>query len=127
MTRTECNIFREELKMSLVKLAQGDRGRALLTVEATPDDLDRIQQASDHDSAVSTIQRNTIRSRQIQAALERIDKGAFGICEGCEEAISAKRLAALPWAAYCIVCQEEADRSAAMPHRQIGDPDQMAA
>ena len=41
----------------------------------------------------------------------RIDEGNFGVCLHCEEDISPKRLAAVPWAPYCIQCQEQADRS----------------
>ena len=44
-------------------------------------------------------------------ALRRIEDGSFGVCLHCEEDISPKRLAAVPWAAFCIQCQEIADRS----------------
>jgi DnaK suppressor protein len=37
--------------------------------------------------------------------------GSYGTCLHCEEEISPKRLDAVPWAAYCIRCQEIADRS----------------
>ena len=33
-------------------------------------------------------------------------KGTYGECEGCGEEISAARLKALPWARYCVTCQE---------------------
>jgi DnaK suppressor protein len=33
------------------------------------------------------------------------------VCMHCEEDISIKRLHAVPWAAYCIQCQEIADRN----------------
>ena len=33
------------------------------------------------------------------------------MCLHCEEDISPKRLAAVPWTAFCIQCQEIADRS----------------
>jgi DnaK suppressor protein len=48
------------------------------------------------------------RLRRIEAALERIEQGEYGICAGCEEAIPPKRLEALPWAVYCVKCQEAA-------------------
>jgi DnaK suppressor protein len=44
--------------------------------------------------------------REIGAALHRIDKDHYGVCLECEEPISAKRLDAVPWARYCVVCQE---------------------
>ena len=37
--------------------------------------------------------------------------GSFGIFVHCEEEISPKRLAAVPWAPFCIRCQEQADRN----------------
>lgn len=45
-------------------------------------------------------------TRQVSEALERIDDGSYGRCLQCGESISAKRLAALPWVALCIGCQE---------------------
>ena len=44
--------------------------------------------------------------RQIQEALDRLQLGDYGICLSCEEAIPPKRLQALPWAKYCVRCQE---------------------
>jgi DnaK suppressor protein len=45
----------------------------------------------------------------IDAALERLNSGDFGICGDCGERISDKRLEALPWAAYCVECQSGID------------------
>ncbi|SPE41089.1 Transcriptional regulator, TraR/DksA family (modular protein) [Candidatus Sulfopaludibacter sp. SbA3] len=44
--------------------------------------------------------------RLIEEALDRLTSGDYGICLCCEEPIAAKRLAALPWARYCVSCQE---------------------
>ena len=44
--------------------------------------------------------------RLIDEALERINSGDYGLCMGCEEDIPGKRLLALPWAKYCVPCQE---------------------
>src|SRR5690242_14551799 len=43
----------------------------------------------------------------IEEALDRLRSGAFGICMACEQPIAAKRLQALPWARYCVTCQEQ--------------------
>ena len=43
--------------------------------------------------------------RDVVSALQKIDEGSFGTCERCGEAISDKRLEALPFARYCIACQ----------------------
>jgi DnaK suppressor protein len=46
--------------------------------------------------------------RDLEGALRRIEAGRFGICQGCDEPIAAKRLDAVPWARFCIPCQEHA-------------------
>jgi len=55
------------------------------------------------------LNRNTIDMkllREIAGALRRMDQGAYGVCMECEEPISTKRLDAVPWAKYCVTCQE---------------------
>ncbi|HUA61750.1 MAG TPA: TraR/DksA family transcriptional regulator [Verrucomicrobiae bacterium] len=55
------------------------------------------------------LNRNTIDMkllREISDALLRIDHGIYGVCMECEEPISPKRLDAVPWARYCVKCQE---------------------
>jgi DnaK suppressor protein len=55
------------------------------------------------------LNRNTIDMkllREIADALHRLDHDTYGICMECEEPISAKRLDAVPWARYCVTCQE---------------------
>ena len=44
--------------------------------------------------------------REISDALHRIETDSYGICMECDEPISGKRLDAVPWARYCVVCQE---------------------
>jgi DnaK suppressor protein len=45
--------------------------------------------------------------REITDALHRIDQGTYGTCMECEQPISVKRLDAVPWARYCVTCQEQ--------------------
>jgi DnaK suppressor protein len=44
--------------------------------------------------------------RDLDDALERLDDGGYGTCEDCGVTISQKRLEAIPWALYCVTCQE---------------------
>jgi len=48
--------------------------------------------------------------RQVDAALEKIRLRTYGTCEKCEEEIAIRRLEALPFAEFCIACQEEEER-----------------
>ena len=48
--------------------------------------------------------RQTIRG--LKDALKRITQGGFGECTHCGAEIESKRLEAIPWARYCVKCQE---------------------
>ncbi len=48
--------------------------------------------------------------KEVMEALRKLEEGGFGACERCGEAISEKRLEALPFARYCIDCQRLAEQ-----------------
>ena len=110
MKTIELEQFRKTLTIRQAELADGRTNREAIAIETTADELDRIQQAQERDFAMGAIDRDALRWREIRAAMERIDNGSFGICLNCEEEIAPKRLAAVPWTALCIVCQEAAER-----------------
>jgi len=110
MTKTELNTFRRTLENSQTELGNGNRDREALAIETSPDDLDRIQHASERDYAMGNLERNSSRLREVRMALDRLEAGSFGICLGCDETINLKRLTAVPWTSFCIACQELADR-----------------
>ena len=72
---------------------EGDRATASLSAEMT---LVHQVQAERMLGAIST-------------ALLRIENGTFGECLHCGQEIGIKRLEAIPWTRYCIVCQELID------------------
>jgi DnaK suppressor protein len=51
--------------------------------------------------------RKLISIQGAKAALDRIRKGCFGICEECGEDIDIRRLEIHPTTSFCIQCQEE--------------------
>jgi len=109
MTKEETKNYRKTLLTRQMDLENESRRREMLTTEATSDDLDRIQQSTGREYAIGGLERNLNQSRQVNAALRRLDAGTFGVCGNCEEEIATKRLFAVPWAQCCIVCQEAAD------------------
>ncbi len=46
---------------------------------------------------------------QVDAAIEQIDAGRYGICARCDQKIAPDRLEALPYAIYCITCQSQVE------------------
>jgi DnaK suppressor protein len=80
-----------------------------ITIEKSADQMDEIQHATERDLAIRNVDRESTLLRQVKAALQRLHNGTFGTCADCEETISPKRLAAVPWATRCIKCQETND------------------
>jgi len=61
-----------------------------------------------HDEFIS-IHLNSLdyeQFRLVQQALDRLKAGDYGTCRGCGRPISEKRLLIVPWAQYCVPCQE---------------------
>jgi len=54
--------------------------------------------------SLSSLERKELHL--IEEAMARIIDGSYGTCQECGEAISPKRLEAVPWARHCLKCQE---------------------
>jgi len=111
MTKTELNKFKKILENKQDELEQIVRNRDAITIEKSADALDEVQHAAERELAIRNLDRESNLLRNVRSALRRIEDGSFGTCLHCEEDISPKRLNAVPWAAYCIQCQEQADRN----------------
>ena len=72
-----------------------------------PDPNDRATAESDISFTLRIRERETKLMVKIKEALDRIDKGTYGICEECEEEISEARLKARPVTTLCIDCKRE--------------------
>jgi DnaK suppressor protein len=71
---------------------------------------DFVDQASDDNEVhvnLRLLQIDAKLLRAIDAAINRIDKGIYGICTSCEQEIGLARLKAVPWTSVCIECKEK--------------------
>ena len=99
---------------SRLKGALPTRGlRESIHIHHVADPLDITQQAADREVAVQTLDRESTLARQLRSAIQRVDDGLYGVCLQCEEEIAPNRLKAIPWAEFCIRCQEQVDRMGA--------------
>ena len=57
---------------------------------------------------LSEAQRRQIRD--IDAALERIDKGEYGVCMNCGDEIAPRRMEVRPFSRYCIDCKTDIEK-----------------
>jgi DnaK suppressor protein len=101
--------YRLALKARAAELRESLTRRQGIEIEAAADDMDRTIQAAARDLAILGLDEDHRKLRAVEAALMRIEQGTFGDCLRCEEPIAERRLNAVPWAALCLGCQEEAD------------------
>ncbi len=110
MTKTEVTKYKMILEAKQAELEAVLRNREAIAIEKTPDALDEVQHAAERELAIRDLDRESNLLRNVRSALRRIEDETYGTCMHCEEDISPKRLNAVPWTAYCIRCQEMADR-----------------
>jgi DnaK suppressor protein len=111
MSKSELDKYRNVLEAKQVDLVQLVRNRDGIAIEKSADAFDEVQYATERELAIRNLDRESNLLRNVRASLGRIGDGSFGVCLHCEQDISAKRLAAVPWTTFCIQCQEIADRS----------------
>jgi DnaK suppressor protein len=109
MTEAERKKIRSILEAKQASLSGSLCSREEIAIEKVSDTLDAIQLAGEREVAIRNLDRDSNMLRQIGQSLARIDDGSYGICQRCEDEISLKRIQALPWAVYCISCQEKVD------------------
>ena len=111
MNNADRNNYLALLLAKREEIMKNSRQRDEICVVRSNDELERIQLAGEREFAVLAMERESKSLTQVGAALRRMEDGEFGVCVECEEPISPKRLAAVPWAAYCLRCQEMRDSS----------------
>lgn len=109
---TKLEYYKRDLELRAAELehsiaAAEQEARTLATKPA--DVLDQAALEQDKQLVLRRIAADQqLRTNLIQA-LERIRKGHFGECVNCGSEIETNRLEAIPWARYCIRCQEAAE------------------
>lgn len=97
----------EARKELIVKNIEGSRDSINSMKDAEcNDDYDYAEISSDSfkEGIIANQQLNELK--EIEDALKRIEKGTYGICEMCDEAIAIGRLRAKPFAKFCTPCRE---------------------
>jgi DnaK suppressor protein len=113
MTKINLEEFRRTLEAKRRELMSNTSDRDEIRIENAAEDFDRLQQQLNREVAIRNLDRESTLLKSVQSALARIEDESFGICLRCDEEIPEKRLNALPWAAYCVKCQEIVDRQRA--------------
>jgi DnaK suppressor protein len=76
----------------------------------TPDPVDLAVRNYSKNVMLAVSENESKQLTLIDEALLRIDDNEYGECQNCENEINPKRLAAIPWARYCLDCQALLER-----------------
>ena len=74
--------------------------------ERAADMIDMATEASTQEFLYSLSNSDRDLLKSVEDALDLMESSDFGECVECEEKISNKRLNAVPWARFCVSCQE---------------------
>jgi DnaK suppressor protein len=110
MQITAIERYRAVLEAKAAELSQRVSDRRLIEIEHTPEDCERMVLAAQREIAIAAMDHESRLSSEIEAALARIEGGSYGFCLHCEQQIKSRRLDALPWARFCVECQEKLDK-----------------
>lgn len=80
------------------------------TDDPTEDIVDRANNSYNRELMFSISDSERQLLLQIEDALNRINVGTYGRCTNCGNTIHPLRLDAVPWARFCIDCQELAEK-----------------
>ena len=74
----------------------------------------------DRDSALSLLSADQDAVYEIEEALKRIEKDAYGVCELTGKNIPKTRLNEIPWARYTVEAQAKLEKDGAVQRRKLG-------
>lgn len=78
--------------------------------DGVPDIGDMSANTYSRDMLLNLSETQRQKVRDIDAALDRLEKGEYGICARCEEEISPRRMEVRPFSRYCVECKTEVER-----------------
>lgn len=107
MSKSNLKDIKEKLLAERELLIQKLKGSDLSIDDSeTPDPVDLAVRNYSKNVQLAVSENESRQLTLIDEALMRIEDDEYGQCQNCEKEINQKRLAAIPWARYCLDCQE---------------------
>jgi DnaK suppressor protein len=110
---------REKARLEEEIYARTDGDQAVSTTDPVTElsgpgveDADDADALSDYDRTKAIVEAAQQTLTQVNAALQRLAEGKYGICARCGKPIPPRRLEALPYATLCVEDQALAEREA---------------
>ena len=107
MSKSSNNKIKERLLVERDQLLNKLKGNDLSVDDAeTPDPVDLAVRNYSKNVMLAVSENESRQLLLINEALDRLAGDEYGDCQNCEKPINPKRLDAVPWARYCLNCQE---------------------
>ena len=107
MNKSSLKEIKEKLLIERDLLIEKLKGNDLSVDDAeTPDPVDLAVRNYSKNVMLAVSENESKQLALTDEALLRIEDNEYGVCQNCEKEINSKRLAAIPWARYCLACQE---------------------
>ncbi|MDP6940603.1 MAG: TraR/DksA family transcriptional regulator [Planctomycetota bacterium] len=97
------------LKSLGAKLDHMEESVLLADQDSASDDSDSGNGANSREFQLGLIQNEDEILQEVRSAFKRLELGTFGRCSACADWIPIRRLESLPYASYCIGCQEKSE------------------
>jgi DnaK suppressor protein len=110
--RTRLQGIRDNLRREQEE-ATSDTGGELSSFDQHPGDSGT--ETFELEKNVSLLEQVEHELDEIEAAFQRLERGAYGTCQACGRPIGDERLEAMPAARYCIEDQAKAEREGGFP------------
>lgn len=90
---------------------------AISNVDPLSDEMDVAQRHTEQAYLMRFADKERKLLVQITNALEKLEDGDYGVCEGTGEPIAIKRLELRPWTRYSVEYKEQVERERKQHHR----------
>lgn len=115
-------ILNHERNLVLERVRELRRDQAQEALPPPADEMDAARSLADIETHASLIERAEERLKAIDFAFNRLEQGRYGVCAQCGDEISLARLGALPFATYCVECQEKRNHGGRAGKLWIDEP-----
>jgi DnaK suppressor protein len=107
MSKLNLKDLKKRLSDERVLLIEKLKGNDLSIDDSeTPDPVDLAVRNYSKNVMLAVSENESRQLAEVDEALTRIEDDEYGNCLNCEKPINPKRLQAIPWARYCLDCQE---------------------
>lgn len=117
MKKTESKVYKEQLLRMRARLRGDVSAMADAALSSDPEAAAPIHMADvgsdnfEQENTLMLLENDEERLEKIEAALQRIEKGKYGLCTECGGRVPKMRLNAIPHTPHCVKCAEKIQQS----------------